>query len=97
MESEMLTIEITTGHCLGGEGNDVYPGTVMVAPRDLSLEAALAKVRRGYARVIPNEIETSDPLIETGDPAPENRDPVVNAPAGELPPAPRGRSHTGRR
>ena len=43
MPDQTLTIEITTGHCLGGEGNDVYPGQVLVAPKDLSIAEARKK------------------------------------------------------
>jgi len=53
-DQEKLTIEITTGHCLGGVGNDVYPGEVLVAPEDLSIAEARKKVRMGYARIVPN-------------------------------------------
>ena len=86
-----LTIEITTGHCLGGEGNDVYPGQVLVAPRDLSIAEARKKVRMGYARIVSNapnpEPETkgakeaAGPAVVTHqDPALESRDPVIDAP-----------------
>lgn len=96
--TERLTIEITTGHCLGGEGNDVFPGQVLEAPRDLPIADALKKVRMGYARVVPNEPEpdvegTSGPAtIAQGDPAVESRDPEVETPTGR-----RGRSRTGGR
>lgn len=76
--TDQLTIEITTGHCLGGEGNDVVPGQLLVAPRDLSLADARKKVRMGYARVIPDApavISTPDPVIENRDPEPELRRP----------------------
>lgn len=43
-------IEILVGHCLGGVGNDVYPGTKMVVPDQLSLADAEAKVAMGYAK-----------------------------------------------
>ena len=95
-----LTIEITTGHCLGGEGNDAYPGQVLVAPKDLSIADAMKKVRMGYARIVPNAPEPdpdteerSEPAIVTHqDPAVESRDPVTDAPEGR-----RGRSRTGGR
>jgi len=95
-----LTIEITTGHCLGGEGNDVYPGQVLVAPRDLSIADAKKKVRMGYARIIPNatdpgpdSLEASGPAVVTHqDLALDSRDPVIEAPEGR-----RGRSRTGGR
>ena len=89
-EQEKLTIEITTGHCLGGEGNDVYPGQVLVAPKDLSIADAMKKVRMGYARVIPNAPQPSleseekpEPTVVTHqDSAVESRDPVTEAPQG---------------
>lgn len=108
MPDQTLTIEITTGHCLGGEGNDVYPGQVLVAPKDLSIAEARKKVRMGYARVIPNSrgavaplgagpdgTETpGPPVINHQDPALESRDPVIE----EAPEAARrGRSRTGGR
>ena len=85
-----LLIEITTGHCLGGEGNDVFPGQVLEAPRDLSIADALKKVRIGYARIVPNEPEPSPAptTISQSDPAIESRDPETE---------PRGRSRAGRR
>lgn len=97
--TQTLTIEITTGHCLGGEGNDVYPGQVLVAPRDLSIAEAWKKVRMGYARVIPNapepavEEEHGLAIVTHNDPAVASRDPIVEAPAE----ARRGRSRTGGR
>ena len=96
-----LTIEITTGHCLGGEGNDVFPGKVLVAPKDLSIVDAWKKVRMGYARIIPAAEESGpDPEsappgpapVTHGDPAIESRDPAVDAPEGR-----RSRSRTGGR
>lgn len=88
MEHDKLTIEITTGHCLGGEGNDVCPGQVLVAPRDLPVAEAWKKVRMGYARVIPDKpdsgpqsTEASEPPAVTNqDPIPEDRDPVTETP-----------------
>jgi len=85
-----LTIEITTGHCLGGESNDVYPGDILEAPKDLSIADAMKKVRLGYARIIPN---TPEPVVESHDtsgpttithqdPAIESRDPVTESPEG---------------
>lgn len=85
---ETLRIQILVGHCLGGEGRDVYPGDVLSAPGDISPEAAELKVRRGWARVIPNAIETRDP-------APETRDPEVKEPASQ--PAHKGRPRAGGR
>lgn len=83
-----LTIEITTGHCLGGEGNDVYPGQVLVAPKDLSIADARKKVRMGYARVIPNapeataetEEDAGPAVVAHADPDLESRDPVTEPP-----------------
>ena len=99
VDQEKLTIEITTGHCLGGVGNDVYPGEVLVAPKDLSIAEARKKVRMGYARIIPNaanpEPETQEPAVVTHqDPAVESRDPVIEQ-APEA--ARRGRSRAGGR
>ena len=97
-----LTIEITTGHCLGGEGNDIYPGLVLVAPKDLPIADAWKKVRMGYARIIPNapepgpEPESTPPgpaPVTHGDPGVSNRDPDIEAP--EV--ARRGRARTGGR
>lgn len=97
-----LTIEITSGHCLGGEGNDVYPGQVLEAPKNLSVADAWKKVRMGYARIVPNATEAvpapesappgASPVIH-GDPVPESRDPEVEAPDA----ARRGRTRAGRR
>ncbi len=89
-EQGTLTIEVTTGHCLGGEGNDVFPGQILMAPMDLSIAEARKKVRMGYARVVPSMPEAgpeapavSGPAaINRGDPIPENREPVTMAPQG---------------
>ena len=89
-EQGTLTIEVTTGHCLGGEGNDVFPGQILVAPRDLSIAEARKKVRMGYARVVPSVPEAgpeapaaSGPAaIKHGDPTPENRETDTMAPQG---------------
>ena len=100
-DQEKLTIEITTGHCLGGVGNDVYPGEVLVAPEDLSIAEARKKVRMGYARVIPNpptdagleaEKASGPATVVTQDPAVESRDPEIEPPL-----EPRGRPRAGRR
>lgn len=99
-----VTIEITSGHCLGGVGNDVYPGHVMEAPRDLPIAEALRKVRTGYARIIPSPQETgpevladSGPVpanaVTHGDPAVSHRDPEVQVPDQ----APKGRPRAGGR
>jgi hypothetical protein len=84
-EQEKLTIEITTGHCLGGVGNDVYPGQVLVAPKDLSIADARKKVRMGYARVIPNAPEPKPATVTHQDPALESRDPDTEAPDAPAP------------
>jgi len=105
MADQTLTIEITSGHCLGGEGNDVYPGQVLVAPRDLSIADARKKVRMGYARVIPDApeagpegTEAAGPAVVTHpDPAIESRDPDMEAPEAPPSAARRGRSRTGGR
>lgn len=104
-DQEKLAIEITTGHCLGGEGNDVYPGQVLVAPKDLSMADARKKVRMGYARFVPNtpspkpeteemEEPAAPAVVTHQDPAVESRDPVIE----EAPEAARrGRSRAGGR
>lgn len=100
MEQGKLTIEVTTGHCLGGEGNDVFPGQVLVAPKDLSIADARKKVRMGYARVIPSQPEVgpeapeaSGPaVLSNRDPTPESRDPDTLTPQRH-----RGRQQTGGR
>ena len=85
-ELAKLTIEITTGHCLGGEGNDVYPGQILEVPKDLSITDAMKKVRMGYARIIPNTSEpeeSSGPATITNpDPTIESRDPEVSETKG---------------
>ena len=99
-EQGKLTIEVTTGHCLGGEGNDVFPGQVLVAPKDLSIADARKKVRMGYARVIPSAPEVGPEAIKASgptavshqDPAPESRDPDTVTPQGR-----RGRPRAGGR
>lgn len=99
-EQGTLTIEVTTGHCLGGEGNDVYPGQILVAPRDLSIAEARKKVRIGYARVIPTAPEAGPQAVEAcgpavlsqRDPVLESRDPTIQAPQGR-----RGRPRAGGR
>lgn len=93
MEGE-LRIQITVGHCLGGVGKDVRPGTIMVAPRDLPIEAARHKLRIGYARLAPEETVMPPPVtppgrIEVRDPAAESGDPEVAEP--ERPRARRGK------
>ena len=88
-EQGTLTIEVTTGHCLGGEGNDVVPGQILVAPKDLSIADARKKVRMGYARIVPSAPEAgpeaheaSGPAaISHGDPVSEDRDPDSQAPS----------------
>jgi hypothetical protein len=91
-DKEKLTIEITTGHCLGGVGNDVYTGQVLVAPKDLSIADARKKVRMGYARVVPNAPEPESDKKKSGatvvthqDPAIESRDPDTEAPDAPAP------------
>lgn len=99
-EQGTLTIEVTTGHCLGGEGNDVFPGQILMAPMDLSIAEARKKVRMGYARVVPSVPEAgpeapavSGPAtISHGDPTPENREPDTMAPQAR-----KGRQQTGGR
>jgi len=67
---EKVTIRVTTGHCLGGAGNDILPGQILVAPRDLTIEDAHRKVSIGYAVIIPNapepETEPATPDDSTG-------------------------------
>ena len=85
---ETLTIEITTGHCLGGEGNDVCPGQILVAPKDLPVVEAWKKVRMGYARVLtkaqkagPESMEATGPVtVINQDPSPDHREPTTEAP-----------------
>ena len=84
-DKEKLTIEITTGHCLGGVGNDVYPGQVLVAPKDLSIADARKKVRMGYARVIPNAPEPRPTTVTHQDPVLESRDPETETPDAVTP------------
>ena len=99
-DQEKLTIEITTGHCLGGVGNDVYPGEVLVAPEDLSIAEARKKVRMGYARIVPNvpkpKPNTEEPagpaIVTHQDPDAQKRDPDMDAPTTR-----RGRSRAGGR
>ena len=89
-EHGSLTIEVTSGHCLGGEGNDVLPGQILVAPRDLSIAEARKKVRMGYASVVsfaaeagPEAPVASGPAaVSHPDPAPEDRDPTTTTPEG---------------
>ena len=89
-EQGTLAIEVTTGHCLGGEGNDALPGQILVAQRDLSIADARKKVRIGYARVIPSVPEAGPETLAVsgpatiihGDPTPENREPDTMAPQG---------------
>lgn len=86
MPENTLTIEITTGHCLGGAGNDVYPGQVLEAPRDLPLAEAMRKVRGGYARVVPTprpvaaQPSTEPAPVDTRDPDVTTRDPEIRRP-----------------
>lgn len=95
MGAETTKIEVITAHCLGG-GKDVFPGTILTAPGDLSQEEALAKVRIGYAVVvevdqIPTAVEVmateeepaatgSSDPVAIGDPAVDSRDPVAPTP-----------------
>lgn len=89
-EHGTLTIEVTTGHCLGGEGNDVLPGKILVAPKDLSIADARKKVRMGYARVVPSAPEAGPEALKVSgpaevshaDPVIEDRDPTTSAPEG---------------
>ena len=73
--AEQMRIEVTRGHCRGGEGNDVVPGTILQTPRDISIEDAMKTVRMGYARIVPIP---PDPTPEVADPAIEERDPVIH-------------------
>jgi hypothetical protein len=89
-EHGTLTVEVTSGHCLGGEGNDVLPGQILVAPRDLSVAEARKKVRMGYARIVPTMPEAGPEApvapgpaaVSHADPAPEDRDPTTPTPEG---------------
>ncbi len=99
-EQGTLTIEVVTGHCLGGEGNDVFPGQILVAPKDLSIADARKKVRMGYARIIPSvpkavpeaPAASGTAAVSHRDPAPEDRDPDTQAPRKR-----KGRPRVGRR
>jgi hypothetical protein len=93
-QPQTLTIEITAGHCLGGQGNDVYPGQRLTAPKDLTILEALKKVRMGYARIVTPD-EKAHPVsteasggaaIQTHDATPQDRDPEIDPPS-----RPRGR------
>ena len=100
IEQGKLTIEVTTGHCLGGEGNDASPGQILVAPRDLPLAAAWKKVRMGYARVIPDTPETGPESMEASGPVTvRNQDPVTESrdPVTETPKRRKSRQQSGRR
>jgi hypothetical protein len=100
--SGRIRIKVTSGWCLGGEGNDAHPGDVLEAPGDIEVSEALKKIRTGYAIQIPEisgpgpAIHEDTPLpgsVTSGDPAIDSRDPVVEAPEA----ARRGRARTGGR
>jgi hypothetical protein len=85
-----MRIEIVTGHCLGGEGNDVYPGEIIEAPGRLTVAAALEKVRQGYARIVHDLAESGPAELHSAGPGPMgrvvlNRDPQIEVRDPETP------------
>ena len=88
-----VTIEIITGHCLGGADNNVYPGDRLEAPGRISIEAAEAKVRMGYARFVESHsglggvaIPPSGPeAVLHRDPVIDSRDPMIQGVAAAAP------------
>lgn len=64
---DRLAIKILVGHCLGGVGNDVKVGKILIAPDDLTFPEALRKVHIGYACIVP-------------EPAPKSSAPTIQAP-----------------
>jgi len=87
-----MRVKVTTGHCLGGAGNDVYPDQVLEAPGDISLEKARHMVRIGYAVRLPDEApaQPSGAAVEVRDPVPEHGDPEIQTP--ERTQKPRGKT-----
>lgn len=93
-EQERFAILILKSHCLGGGRGDVYEGTVLSVPEDLTAMEARSKVTTGYAAKLPDEspgaVEIAEPevsapgAVETRDPALEKRDPEIT-PAGKPP------------
>jgi len=89
-----LEIEITQGHCVGGDLGDVYPGDRLRAPAQLTIAEARAKVRDRLARLIDERLPAAAPaapaaeVVETRDPAIETRDPLITSAA--VPPAAEG-------
>ena len=82
-KQERFAIEITRSHCLGGARGDVFAGTVLKVPADLSAVEARTKVASGYAITIdedeaggepevtaPGSLETRDPELGIRDPEP---------------------------
>lgn len=93
-EQERFAIEIVKSHCLGGERGDVYEGTVLSVPEDLTAIEARSKITMGYAVEADSaaagrgdrEPEVSAPgAIETRDPTLEKRDPELARPARKPP------------
>lgn len=93
MDGAKFSIQIIVGHCLGGVGNDIYPGTVLEVPGDVSPEEARRKLRLGFARLYspppqtgpqatpacgPDTVINGDPDLENADPDVELGDPVVD-------------------
>lgn len=90
-----LEIEVTIGHCLGGPGNDVFPGDRLKAPGQISIASARAKVRDGLAKLVserlePEPVVSRDPAPESRDPAADHRDPLMTSAAA--PPAAEGQT-----
>ena len=83
-----LSVRVIKGHCLGGPGNDVFPGQVLTAPGDISVKQAERMIRIGYAvrskaappKPAPDPGGEADVKVTTRDPAPEHRDPPVTKP-----------------
>lgn len=93
-----FAIEITSGYCLGGAGHDVYPGSILEVPRDISIAEAMHKVRTGYARVVYDAPEAGPEVATDPGPAPATRitdgDPLVDFQDPPTQP-PRGRPRAG--
>lgn len=79
MEETGLKIKIIMGHCLGG-GKDVAAGTVLEAPKDLSVREARRKIAMNYA-VLLEAIPMRTPDVKHRDPEATSRDPDEAVPA----------------
>ena len=105
-EQERFAIEIVKSHCLGGGRGDVYEGTVLSVPQDLTAVEARSKITMGYAVEADStaagrgdrESEVSAPgAVKTRDPALEKRDPEVTRPRKLPKPKPGGKGAKTRR